>query len=481
MKDKLVLKEDHVYELPKEGRMRVPGRIYSSQSLLEHPGMDSAIQQVANVATLPGIVDFSMAMPDIHWGYGFPIGGVAAFRTESNGNGMGVISPGGVGFDINCGVRLLRTDLVEQDIRSKQKELIDELYNEVPAGLGSKGKITLSDREIDSVLSIGAKWAVDEGYLWESDLDVLEENGCIENSSPENVSHYARKRGRKQVGSLGSGNHFLEVQKVDEVFDEEAAKAFGLFEGQAVVMMHTGSRGCGHQVCQDHLDCVLRASKREGIDLPDKQLAAAPLDTKEAQEYLGAMSSAANFAWANRSLISYATRRAFSNVFGGDGKSLGMDTVYDVSHNIAKIEKHSGEDLCVHRKGATRAFGPGSLDIPSKYRSFGQPVIVPGDMGTSSYVLSGTSGAMAKTFGSTCHGAGRAMGRKAAFKKFDSKDLVKRLWEKDRIYVRARSPRVVSEEAPGAYKNVSDVVDVCHASGIANKVVRLKPMGVVKG
>ena len=481
MKDKLVLKEDHVYELPKEGRMRVPGRIYSSQSLLEHPGMDSAIQQVANVATLPGIVDFSMAMPDIHWGYGFPIGGVAAFRTESNGNGMGVISPGGVGFDINCGVRLLRTDLVEQDIRSKQKELIDELYNEVPAGLGSKGKITLSDREIDSVLSIGAKWAVDEGYLWESDLDVLEENGCIENSSPENVSHYARKRGRKQVGSLGSGNHFLEVQKVDEVFDEEAAKAFGLFEGQAVVMMHTGSRGCGHQVCQDHLDCVLRASKREGIDLPDKQLAAAPLDTKEAQEYLGAMSSAANFAWANRSLISYATRKAFSNVFGGDGKSLGMDTVYDVSHNIAKIEKHSGEDLCVHRKGATRAFGPGSLDIPSKYRSFGQPVIVPGDMGTSSYVLSGTSGAMAKTFGSTCHGAGRAMGRKAAFKKFDSKDLVKRLWEKERIYVRARSPRVVSEEAPGAYKNVSDVVDVCHASGIANKVVRLKPMGVVKG
>jgi len=481
MKDKLVPKEDHVYELPKEGRMRVPGRIYSSQSLLEHPGMDSAIQQVANVATLPGIVDFSMAMPDIHWGYGFPIGGVAAFRTESKGDGMGVISPGGVGFDINCGVRLIRTDMVEQDIRSKQKELIDELYKEVPAGLGSKGKITLSDREIDSVLSIGAKWAADEGYLWESDLDVMEDNGYIENSLPEHVSHYARTRGRKQVGSLGSGNHFLEVQKVDEVFDEEAAKAFGFFEGQAVVMMHTGSRGCGHQVCQDHLDCVLRASKREGIDLPDKQLAAAPLDTKEAQEYLGAMSSAANFAWANRSLISYATRKAFSNIFGGDGKSLGMDTVYDVSHNIAKIEKHSGEDLCVHRKGATRAFGPGSLDIPSKYRSFGQPVIVPGDMGTSSYVLSGTSSAMDQTFGSTCHGAGRAMGRKAAFKKFDSKNLVKRLWEKERIYVRARSPRVASEEAPGAYKNVSDVVDVCHATGIANKVVKLKPMGVVKG
>ncbi|MEC9332472.1 MAG: RtcB family protein [Candidatus Thermoplasmatota archaeon] len=481
MKDKLVPKDDNVYELPKEGKMRVPGRIYSSQSLLEHPGMDSAIQQVANVATLPGIVDFSMAMPDIHWGYGFPIGGVAAFRTESNGDGMGVISPGGVGFDINCGVRLIRTDLVEQDIRSKQKELVDELYKEVPAGLGSKGKITLSDRELDSVLSIGAKWASEQGYLWESDLDVLEENGCIENSSPEHVSHYARTRGRKQVGSLGSGNHFLEVQKVDEIFDEEAAKAFGLFEGQAVVMMHTGSRGCGHQVCQDHLDCVLSASKREGIDLPDKQLAAAPLYTREAQEYLGAMSSAANFAWANRSLITYATRRAFSNIFGGDGKSLGMDTVYDVSHNIAKIENHSGEDLCVHRKGATRAFGPGSLEVPSKYRSFGQPVIVPGDMGTASYVLSGTSGAMEQTFGSTCHGAGRALGRKAAFKKFNSKNLVKKLWKKERIYVRARSPRVASEEAPGAYKNVSDVVDVCHASGIANKVVKLKPMGVVKG
>ena len=246
-------------------------------------------------------------------------------------------------------------------------------------------------------------------------------------------------------------------------------------------MMHTGSRGCGHQVCQDHLECILKASKREGLDLPDKQLASAPLDTKEAQEYLGAMSAAANFAWTNRSLISYATRKAFSQVFGGDGHSLGMDTVYDVTHNIAKMERHSGEDLCVHRKGATRAFGPGSLDVPQKYRAFGQPVLVPGDMGTSSYVLSGTSGAMAQTFGSTCHGAGRALGRKAAFKKYNSTNLVKELWEKHRVYVRARSPRVASEEAPGAYKDVSEVVDVCHATGIANKVVKLKPMGVVKG
>ena len=481
MLDKLISKDKNIYELPQEGKMRVPGRIYSSESLLSHPGMDSAVQQVANVAQLPGIVNASMAMPDIHWGYGFPIGGVAAFRSNYNKGKTGVISPGGVGFDINCGVRLLRTDLVESDIRGKQKEIIDELYKEVPAGLGSKGKIQLSDRELESVLSIGSKWAEEKGYLWKSDLEVLEENGCIDTALPEHVSDYARKRGRKQVGSLGSGNHFLEVQKVDEVFDEAAAKAFGLFEGQAVVMMHTGSRGCGHQVCQDHLECILKASKREGLDLPDKQLASAPLDTKEAQEYLGAMSAAANFAWTNRSLISYATRKAFSQVFGGDGHSLGMDTVYDVSHNIAKMEEHSGEELCVHRKGATRAFGPGSLDVPQKYRAFGQPVLVPGDMGTSSYVLSGTSGAMAQTFGSTCHGAGRALGRKAAFQKYNSTNLVKELWEKNRVYVRARSPRVASEEAPGAYKDVSEVVDVCHATGIANKVVKLKPMGVVKG
>ena len=481
MKDKLVSTAKNIYELPREGKMKVPGRIYSSEALLSHPGMSSAIEQVANVAELPGIVDASMAMPDIHWGYGFPIGGVAAFRSDSTKGEIGVVSPGGVGFDINCGVRLLRTNLLEEDIRGKQKEIIDELYKQVPAGLGSKGKIALSDRELDSVLSVGATWAEENGYLWKKDLEVLEENGCIDDALPEHVSEYARKRGRKQVGSLGSGNHFLEVQKVEEIFDEEAAKAFGLFEGQAVVMTHTGSRGCGHQVCQDHLDCVLSASKREGIDLPDKQLASAPLYTKEAQEYLGAMSAAANFAWTNRSLISHATRKAFSNIFGGDGESLGMDTVYDVSHNIAKMEVHLGEELCVHRKGATRAFGPDSPDIPQKYRNFGQPVIVPGDMGTASYVLSGTSGAMANTFGSTCHGAGRAMGRKAALKKYGSTDLIKDLWEKEGIYVKARSPRVASEEAPGAYKDISEVVDVCHATGIANKVARLKPLGVVKG
>ena len=422
--EKLEEDKENVYTIPKTGKMKVPGRIYSSPALLTQTGMENALQQVVNVAKLPGIVDASLAMPDIHWGYGFPIGGVAAFSTEEEENGMGVISPGGVGFDINCGVRLLKTELNERDVREKLPQIMNELYKNVPAGLGSKGRIKLSKGELENVLNEGAKWAMDNGYLWNKDLEFLEENGRMENVKIEEVREKAKKRGIPQLGSLGSGNHFLEVQKVDEVFDEAAAKAFGLFEGQAVVMMHTGSRGCGHQVCQDHLECILKASKREGIDLPDKQLASAPLDTKEAQEYLGAMSAAANFAWTNRSLISYATRKAFSQVFGGDGRSLGMDTVYDVTHNIAKMEQHSGEDLCVHRKGATRAFGPGSLDVPQKYRAFGQPVLVPGDMGTSSYVLSGTSGAMAQTFGSTCHGAGRALGRKAAFKKYNSTNFI---------------------------------------------------------
>ena len=325
------------------------------------------------------------------------------------------------------------------------------------------------------------EWASDNGYIWNNDLEYFEEQGCIEGAVIEQVSEFARKRGKKQLGSLGSGNHFLEVQKVEEIYDERAAKIFGLHENQVVVMMHTGSRGCGHQVCQDHLACVLKAGEREGIDLPDKQLASAPLNTPEARNYLGGMSAAANFAWANRSLVTYGTRKAFSDVFGVDSENLGMSTLYDVSHNIAKVEKHKSGEVCVHRKGATRAFGPDSLDIPPEYREVGQPVIVPGDMGTCSYVLSGTEGAMEQTFGSTCHGAGRALGRKAALKKFGSRNLIQELWEKQRIYVKARSPRVANEEAPDAYKDVSEVVDVCHNSGIANKVAKLKPLGVVKG
>ena len=481
MKDQLKKINDYSFELPKSGKMNVPGKIYSSENLLSHPGMSSAIKQVADVATLPGIVDSSLAMPDIHWGYGFPIGGVAAFGTESSKQDTGVISPGGVGFDINCGVRLIKSNLQVNDILDKQKELIDKLYSEVPAGLGSKGKIRLSDKDLDSVLSTGADWASENGYIWNNDLEFFEEQGCIDGAITEQVSEFARKRGKKQLGSLGSGNHFLEVQKVEEIYDERAAKIFGLHEEQVVVMMHTGSRGCGHQVCQDHLSCILKAGEREGIDLPDKQLASAPLNTVEARNYLGGMSAAANFAWANRSLVTYGTRKAFSDVFGVDSENLGMSTLYDVSHNIAKVEKHKSGEVCVHRKGATRAFGPDSPDIPSKYREVGQPVIVPGDMGTCSYVLSGTEGAMAQTFGSTCHGAGRALGRKAALKKFGSRNLIKELWEKQRIYVKARSPRIANEEAPDAYKDVSEVVDVCHNSGIANKVAKLRPLGVVKG
>ena len=481
MKERLKKINDYSFELPMSGKMNVPGKIYSSESLLSHPGMSSAIKQVADVATLPGIVDSSLAMPDIHWGYGFPIGGVAAFRTENSKEGTGVISPGGVGFDINCGVRLIKSNLQEKDIRGKQKELVDKLYSEVPAGLGSKGKIRLSDKDLDSVLSTGAEWASENGYIWNNDLEYFEEQGCIDGAIIDQVSEFARKRGKKQLGSLGSGNHFLEVQMVEEIFDDRAAKIFGLNINQVVVMMHTGSRGCGHQVCQDHLSCILKAGDREGIDLPDKQLASAPLDTVEARNYLGGMSAAANFAWANRSLVTHGTRKAFSDIFGMDSEHLGMSTLYDVSHNIAKVEKHKSGEVCVHRKGATRAFGPDSLEIPSKYREVGQPVIVPGDMGTCSYVLSGTDGAMSQTFGSTCHGAGRALGRKAALKKFGSRNLIKELWEKQQIYVKARSPRVANEEAPDAYKDVSEVVDVCHNSGIANKVAKLRPLGVVKG
>ena len=473
--------DKNVYGIPKTGAMKVPGRIYSSPALLTQTGMENALQQVVNVATLPGIVDASLAMPDIHWGYGFPIGGVAAFSTEEGENGMGVISPGGVGFDINCGIRLLRTELNEKSVREKLPELMNELYKNVPAGLGSKGRIKLSKSELENVLNEGAKWAKDNGYLWDKDLQFLEENGRMEDVKIEEVSEKAKKRGIPQLGSLGSGNHFLEIQTVDEIFDEEIAKIYGLEKGKVVVMMHCGSRGCGHQVCQDHLKPVIDASIREKIELKDKQLASAPLNSKEAENYIGAMNAAANYAWANRSLIAHWTRESFSNIFQEEAETLGMETVYDVSHNIAKFERHNGENVCVHRKGATRAFAPGNMELPQRYRNVGQPVLVPGDMGTCSYVLAGTEVAMKETFGSTCHGAGRALSRKAASKKYDGEELIKKLWNDNKVYVKARSPRVVSEEAPGAYKDVTEVVDICHEVGISKKVAKLRPIGVIKG
>ena len=473
--------KENVYTIPKTGKMKVPGRIYSSPALLTQTGMENALQQVVNVAKLPGIVDASLAMPDIHWGYGFPIGGVAAFSTEEEENGMGVISPGGVGFDINCGVRLLKTELNERDVREKLPQIMSELYKNVPAGLGSKGRIKLSKGELENVLNEGAKWAMDNGYLWNKDLEFLEENGRMENVKIEEVSEKAKKRGIPQLGSLGSGNHFLEIQKVEEIYDEYTAKSYGLEKDKVVVMMHCGSRGCGHQVCQDHIKPVINASIREKIELQDKQLASAPLDSKEAENYIGAMNAAANYAWANRSLIAHWTRESFSNVFKEEAETLGMETIYDVSHNIAKFEKHNGKNVCVHRKGATRAFAPNSVDIPQRYRDVGQPVLIPGDMGTCSYVLAGSEGAMKETFGSTCHGAGRALSRKAASNKFNGEKLIERLWKKNKVYVKARSPRVVSEEAPEAYKNVTDIVDVCEKVGISRKVAKLKPIGVIKG
>jgi len=441
---------------------------------------------VANVATLPGIVGRSLAMPDIHWGYGFPIGGVAAFAVEEVETGMGVVSPGGVGFDINCGVRMLRTDLTEREVQPRIKQLIDTLFELVPSGLGSEGLIRLQADRLDPVLEGGARWAAEEGYLWDRDLEVLEEGGRLENASAGKASHRARKRGSRQLGSLGSGNHFLEVQVVEEILDETAAKAYGLTgPGQAVVMMHTGSRGFGHQACQDHLDLLQQASRKYDIKLVDRQLACAPLHTPEADTYMKVMAAAANYAWANRSLITHWTREAFHRVFDSDAEDLGLETVYDVAHNIAKVETHQVDgqkrEVVVHRKGATRAFGPGLPEVPSAYQEAGQPVIVPGDMGSSSYLLAGTQGAMELSFGSTCHGAGRMLSRTKARKKWRGDDLIRDLWKRQQIYVRAQSPKVAAEEAPGAYKDVSRVVEVCHAAGIARKVARMRPLGVVKG
>jgi len=480
--------EGQRYRLPADHRpdMRVDGIVFSDRELLDKALQDNALEQVANVATLPGIVGRSLAMPDIHWGYGFPIGGVAAFAVEEVETGMGVVSPGGVGFDINCGVRMLRTDLTEREVQPRIKQLIDTLFELVPSGLGSEGLIRLQADRLDPVLEGGARWAAEEGYLWDRDLEVLEEGGRLENASAGKASHRARKRGSRQLGSLGSGNHFLEVQVVEEILDETAAKAYGLTgPGQAVVMMHTGSRGFGHQACQDHLDLLQQASRKYDIKLVDRQLACAPLHTPEADTYMKVMAAAANYAWANRSLITHWTREAFHRVFDSDAEDLGLETVYDVAHNIAKVETHQVDgqkrEVVVHRKGATRAFGPGLPEVPSAYQEAGQPVIVPGDMGSSSYLLAGTQGAMELSFGSTCHGAGRMLSRTKARKKWRGDDLIRDLWKRQQIYVRAQSPKVAAEEAPGAYKDVSRVVEVCHAAGIARKVARMRPLGVVKG
>ena len=418
-------------------------------------------------------------MREAHQGYGFPIGGVAATDIED-----GVLSPGGVGYDINCGVRVLRTNLERKDVESKIKELTQEIFTNVPSGLGSKRKIKLSIRDLDELLAEGVSWSLRNGFGWEEDALHCEANGKLEGADPSKVSSRAKERGVSQVGTLGAGNHFLEIQYVEKVFDEEAAKVYGLSENQVTVMIHTGSRGLGHQVCSDYLRVMERAVRKYNINLPDRELAAAPGNSPEGQDYLAAMACAANFAWANRQSITHWVRESFQNVFGMSAEDLDMHLVYDVAHNIAKIEKHkvNGEvrTVYVHRKGATRAFPPGHPEIPEKYRSVGQPVLIPGTMGTSSYILKGRQEAMELSFGSTAHGAGRVMSRHQAVRSFSGAGVKNKLMSKG-IFVRAASIKVVSEEAPEAYKNVDEVAKASHDAGIASLVARLRPLGVVKG
>ncbi len=471
---------DYKWELPKGYKpgMRVPAVFYINRKLMQILERD-AVEQAANVATMPGIQVASLVMPDVHVGYGFPIGGVAAFDAEE-----GVVSPGGVGFDINCGVRLIRTNLTVDEVRPKIRELIDELFVAVPSGVGSEGRLRVKDHELDEVLVEGARWAVENGYGYEKDLEHCEENGALEGAKPEVVSRKARERGRPQLGTLGSGNHFLEVQYVDKIFDEKAAKAMGLQEGQVTVMVHCGSRGLGHQVCSDFLVVLDRAVRKYGIKLPDRQLACAPIKSKEGQDYFGGMAASANYAWCNRQIITHWVRETFQKVFKMSEEDLGMELVYDVAHNIAKLEVHKVDGkkkkVCVHRKGATRAFGPGHPDVPKDYREIGQPVLIPGSMGTPSYVLIGTEKAMEETFGSTCHGSGRVMSRAAAKRKLRG-NIVKQNLERRGIYVRATHGALLAEEAPEAYKSSDDVVDVVHRAGISKLVARLLPLGVAKG
>ncbi len=472
--------DEDIWEVPleyKEG-MRVPGRIFLSESLLGHLE-NEAIEQVANVAMLPGIQKYSMAMPDAHTGYGFPIGGVAAFDEDE-----GVISPGGVGFDINCGVRLIRSNLQREDAVPHLNQLLDGLFDAVPSGLGSKSKIRASESELDEIFVAGSQWAVEQGYGVKADVEYCEGNGRIEGALPDQISKKAHKRGRPQLGTLGSGNHFLELQCVDEIYDEEAAKAFGLEKGKVTFMVHCGSRGAGHQVCTDHIKVLTGAAKKYGIELPDRQLACAPAQSKEAQDYFGAMAAAANYAWTNRQVIMHQSRGIFEKVFKMDQDELGLDLVYDVAHNVAKLEEHNidgkKKNVYVHRKGATRAFPAGHKDVAKAYRGVGQPVLIPGSMGTPSYVLCGNEAGMDISFGSACHGAGRVMSRSSAKKNFSGEKIREQL--KDRgILVKAANPSVIAEESPDVYKPSSEVVDVVHRVGIARKVAKLVPLGVVKG
>ncbi len=460
--------------------MQVPAVIFADDRLMEQIKGDLSLEQAANGATLPGVVRATYTMPDIHQGYGLPIGAVVATRLDG-----GVVTPGGVGYDINCGVRLLRTDLVKGEVLPRLKDLVNLLFAEVPTGVGSHGKVRLTKENQVGPLMEGARWAVSQGMGDPDDLTHAEATGRIHGADPDAVSHKAHERGRDQLGTLGSGNHFLEVQTVERIYDEQAASVLGLFPGQVTVLVHTGSRGFGHQVCTDYLSSMERAVKRYGIRLSDRQLACAPCDSEEAKAYLGAMRAAANYAWANRQCLTHWTREIFRRVFKKSPRDLGMSVVYDVAHNIAKIEEHRLEGrsmrLLVHRKGATRAFPPGHPELPERYRSIGQPVLVPGDMGRASFVLVGTQGAMDETFGSTCHGAGRLLSRAAAIRVGRGRSIERELEDTYGVYARASGRDSMTEEMPEAYKDVQDVVTVCHNAGISKIVAKLRPLGCIKG
>ena len=473
--------DEYRWRVPRQAGMHVEGLIFADDILMEDIRGDAAVEQVANVARLPGIVGKSIAMPDIHWGYGFAIGGVAAFDPEADG----VISPGGVGYDINCGVRLLRSNLHVEDMRPRLSEVMDGLYRTIPAGVGKGHRASpLREKEVIRVLERGARWAVEAGYGEPADVEHIEDGGALSGADPDAVSARAIKRGRDQVGTVGSGNHFIELGHVDEIYDDDVAGRLGLEMGTVTTFVHSGSRGLGYQVCDDYLDVMERAAKRYGIHLPDRQLVCAPLRSDEGKQYLGAMRAAANYAFANRQVMGHRVRQVFQEVLGGSPRDLGMGLVYDVAHNIAKFETHrvNGEErsVCVHRKGATRAFPPGHPEISDAHRDLGQPVFIPGDMGRYSYVLVGTSGAYDETFGSTCHGAGRKLSRRQAKRGSKGRDLRRELRDQG-IEIRATSMATVAEEVSEAYKDVADVVDVVDRAGIGRKVARLRPLGVLKG
>ena len=470
------------WRIPKDARrgMRVDGIIYASSALIGGVISGGGPEQVANVATLPGIVGVSLAMPDVHWGYGFCIGGVAATDVAEGG----VISPGGVGYDINCGVRLLRSDLVADEIRPRIRELVNQLFRDIPVGVGVGGPFTFAPKDLRQILARGAAYLVERGLAEEADLAATESGGCLAGADPDAVSPHAMNRGADQCGTMGAGNHFAEVQYVERIYDREAAGALGLTEGAVTFMIHSGSRGLGHQVCQDSLKALRSAPGKYGIDLPDRQLVCAPVESPEGRRYLGAMRAAANYAWANRQLLAMQLRRTLGRFLKASARSLGLRQVYDVAHNIAKIEMHTvggrQRELCVHRKGATRALPPGHAELPEALRPWGQPVLIPGDMGTASYVLLGARGAAEQTFGSACHGAGRVMSRKEAIRTAGGRHIDKELAAKG-VIARARGRTGLAEEQPDAYKDVDAVVECVAAAGLARKVARLRPMGVIKG